>query len=358
MHSGQSTTGNAGSGQRPFGTQAWVATLKEYGALLRRAMAEFLPKQATRPYLDELLSDYPLRGGKMMRGSLCIATARAFGGKTEEALPTAVSIELLHNAFLIHDDIQDGSDERRGQPTLHQLHGVPLAMNAAETLSLLGLRPLKENVGRLGPEVAGEILAESERMAWESAEGQALELGWRRDNRLDLSDEDYLTMVLKKTCWLATIHPSRAGALIATRGKVELEPFFRFGFFMGAAFQIQDDVLNLTADASYGKERDGDLWEGKRTLMLNHAYRKASTVERRKMEQILGLPREGRSDREVAWLRERIVRSDSIEYALAMARGLAGAALYEFDGIFGKLPESRDKRFIRGLVTWVLRRGK
>jgi len=196
--------------------------LEEYGNVTRKALRRYLPRTGNRPYLDELIADYPGRGGKMMRSSLCIATARAFGARTEDALSTAVAIELLHNALLIHDDIEDGSDERRGRPTLHQIHGVPLAVNAGDTLSLLSLQPLKDNVRRLGTRLAMRVIEETEHMAWESAEGQALELGWRRDNRFDLTDADYLTMILKKTCWLGTIHPTRAGALIGTRGHADL----------------------------------------------------------------------------------------------------------------------------------------
>src|SRR5205085_12243514 len=104
-----------------------------------------------------------------------------------------------------------------------------------------------------------------------------IELGWRRDVALDLGDGDYLAMVLKKTCWYTTIFPSRAGALIGTRTEDGLDRFIRFGFFLGAAFQIQDDVLNLIGDeARYGKEIDGDIREGKRTLMLLHLLRESS----------------------------------------------------------------------------------
>jgi len=99
--------------------------LQEYGTITRTALKDYLPSREPRRYLYDLLADYPLRGGKMMRPSLCIATARAFGARLDEALLTAVSIELLHNALLIHDDIQDGSEERRGRPTLHVLHGSP-----------------------------------------------------------------------------------------------------------------------------------------------------------------------------------------------------------------------------------------
>ncbi len=330
--------------------------LEEYGELTRRMLRRYLPGKAIRPYLDDLIADYPMRGGKMMRSSLCIATARAFGADPEDALLTAVAIELLHNALLIHDDIEDGSDERRGRPTLHHLHGVPLAVNAGDTLTLLSFQPLRDNVKRLGPRLAMQILEEAEHMAWESAEGQALELGWCRDNRMDVEDADYLTMILKKTCWLATIYPSRAGALIGSRGRAELDPFFRFGFFFGAAFQIQDDVLNLVGDARYGKELNGDLREGKRTLMLMHAWRHAGAADRERLRQVLALPRAERSDAHVDWMLALMEASGSVAYAVAMARGLAGAALREFEGIFGELPPSRDRDFIGGLVTWVLER--
>src|SRR5216684_8172519 len=121
------------------------AILHEYGGLTRTALKQYLPEREPRRYLYDLLSDYPQRGGKMMRPSLCIATARLFGAPIEQAIRTAVAIELLHNALLIHDDIEDGSEERRGRPTLHKLHGVPLALHAGDTLTLMSLRPLIEN---------------------------------------------------------------------------------------------------------------------------------------------------------------------------------------------------------------------
>src|SRR5258708_16725081 len=170
----------------------------------------------------------------MMRPALCIASACAFGARIEEAVRSAVAIELMHNALLVHDDIEDASEERRGTPTLHALHGVPLALNAGDAMGLLSLRPLKDNLHRLGPATALRIFEETERMAWESAEGQALELGWQRDNRVDLEDEDYLGMALQKTCWLAAIYPMRVGCLIGARGRMPLDPLIRLGFFFGA----------------------------------------------------------------------------------------------------------------------------
>jgi geranylgeranyl diphosphate synthase type II len=344
--------------QRFSGTDAHLvkAVLDEYGELTRQSVQEYLPREEPGSYLYELLADYPRRGGKMMRSSLCIAMARVTGASIDDAIASAASIELMHNALLVHDDIEDASDERRGTPTLHALHGVPLALNAGDAMGLLSLRPLKDNFHRLGLATALRIFEETERMAWESAEGQALELGWTRDNRLDLTDEDYLRMVMKKTCWLAAVHPLRVGCLIGARGQLPLDPLVPLGFFFGAAFQIQDDMLNLEAGASYGKEINGDLLEGKRTLMIIHALRHAGSAQRRALVAFLEQPRAARSAQQVTRIRALLEKTGALAHARTVARALAGAALFEFDKYFADFPESRDLRFMRSLVTWVLDR--
>jgi geranylgeranyl diphosphate synthase type II len=334
-----------------------VATLAEYGELTRAALGEYLRPREPRRHLWDLVADYPQRGGRMLRPSLCIATARAFGASGEDAVNSAVALELLHNAFLVHDDVEDESDERRGRPTLHALHGVPLAVNVGDALTLLGLRALIDNRVRLGPRLTMLILEEAERMARETVEGQAIELGWRHDNAVDVDDADYLRMVLKKTCWYTTIWPSRVGALIGTRSAHDLDRFIRFGFFLGAAFQIQDDLLNLLGDpARYGKEIGGDVWEGKRTVMLIHLLRASDAQERDRIAACLARPRAARSPDDVRWIRDRMDARGSIDYGRRMAHALAGAALHECEAIYGGLPDGRDKRFIDGLVTWVLER--
>jgi geranylgeranyl diphosphate synthase type II len=336
--------------------QLIASVFAEYGELTRRHLPAYLPTGEPGSYLYDLIGDYPRRGGKMLRPTLCLAAARAFGARVEDAVASAVSIELLHNALLIHDDIEDGSMERRGTPTLHELHGIPLALNAGDALGLLSMAPLSDNIGRLGVTLALRIFEEAQRMAQETTEGQALELGWCRHNRSDLTDQDYLTMVLKKTCWLTTIHPLRVGCLIGTGDNRWLDPLRRLGFFFGAAFQIQDDILNLDRDAAYGKELNGDLLEGKRTLMIIHAMREAKPKERARITRILAKPRRLRSGRDVAWMRDLIGRTGGLTHARQVAHGLAGAALFEFDQIFGELPAGRDARFIRSMITWVIER--
>lgn len=332
-------------------------TLEEYGALTRVVLRDYLNAGEPRRYLYDLVSDYPERGGRALRASLCIAAARAFGADARQALGPAVALEMMHNAFLIHDDVEDESDERRGQPTLHTLYGTALAINVGDALALLSLRPLIDNQGLLGPRMTLRVLEETERMARESVEGQAIELGWRRDNATDLESEDYLFMIMKKTCWYTTIFPVRVGALIGTGGRIDLDHVVRFCFFLGAAFQIQDDVLNLVGDSKkYGKEIGGDLWEGKRTLILIHTLRRATLSERHRIRNLLGTPRQAKDEREVRWLQGLVDRHGSVEYARRTAHGLAGAALHEAEALLSGLPQSRDRDFLAALPRWVLER--
>jgi geranylgeranyl diphosphate synthase type II len=333
------------------------ALLEEYGAATRAMLDKYLAPRAPERHLYELVADYPRRGGRMLRPSLCIATARAFGAELGDAVHVAAALELLHNAFLVHDDVEDESETRRGRPTMHALHGVPIAVNVGDALALLGLRVLMDGRTRLGPRLTMEVLAEAERMARESIEGQAIELGWRRDNVTDLATDDYLQMVLKKTCWYTTIFPMRVGALIGARGEAPLDGFVRFGFFLGAAFQIQDDLLNLEGDpVRYGKELGGDLHEGKRTLMLIHVLAAASPSERARLETFLAAPRESRSNAEVRWLRSCMDAHGALEHARQTAHALAGAASHECEALYAEIPDSADRRFVAALPAWVLAR--
>ena len=273
---------------------------------------------------------------------------------------TAVSIELMHNAMLIHDDIEDESEQRRGRPTLHVDRRRPdRDQRRRHALAAVACARCSTTGACSGTELSLRILEETERMARESAEGQALELGWRRDNVTDVAEADYLEMVLKKTCWLATIYPSRVGALIGTRGAVDLDRFIRFGFFLGAAFQIQDDLLNLVGDA------DALRQGARRRHLRGQAHADAdppvragdASASAARLRALLGQPRAERTRRRRALGARAHGRATAASSTRARSRtGLAGAARHEFTLLFGGLPDSRDKRFIEALPTWVIER--
>jgi geranylgeranyl diphosphate synthase, type II len=331
------------------------ATLANYASLTGEAMDRYLRAAEPSTYLYELVGEYPRRGGKRLRPALLLATCLAYGGSIRDGLDVAVAVEMLHNAFLIHDDLQDGSERRRGHPTLHAMHGVPLAVNAGDALATLALRPLQAP-GALGSRVARQVLDEVIAMILKTTEGQALELGWRRDNVVDLGPDDYLELVAKKTCWYTTVAPLRLGALIGSRGMAFLGPLSRFGFCLGAAFQIRDDLLSLADDGRHGKDALGDLREGKRTLMLIHLLADASPADREWLVDFLGRTEAEGGARDVGRVRRLMTRHGSLEFADDYANGLAEAAVEAFDEAFADVRPSAHLDFIRNLAPYVVSR--
>jgi geranylgeranyl diphosphate synthase type II len=338
-------------------TQYVVTALEGYKAVTMEKLMAVLPDREPRRYLYDLVPLYPQRSGKGFRPGLCLATCRAFGGSVRSALPSAAALELFHNAFLVHDDIEDGSENRRGKPTLAAEFGLPIAVNVGDAMNVLSIRPLMENLETLGPTLTWRVFGEIEHMVRQSVEGQAMELGWVQENVCDLTDDDYLRMTLKKTCWYTCVHPCRIGALIGSGGSVDLDRFNHFGYYMGAAFQIQDDLLNLVGDESkYGKEIGGDIWEGKRTLVLIHTLNHCTPSQKKRLRLFLGTPRLERSLEDVAWVYELMGRYQSMQYARACARHLAHAALDEFQVAYGDLSDTPDKAFIHNIVLYMIER--
>lgn len=331
--------------------------LQEYGEYTLSGINQFIPDKEPKAYLYDLMHDYPNRGGKGFRPGLCIATCKTFGGKQEDAKLSAITLELLHNAFLIHDDVEDESYNRRNKPSMHQMTGKAIAINVGDAMNALGLYPLFQNKFRLGEKLSEKIFLEVQHLVTESTEGQALELGWRLDNRIDLNEADYFRMILKKTCWYTCMHPIRIGAIIGTKGYVKPEKFDRLGFFMGAAFQIQDDILNLIADEQqYGKEIGGDIIEGKRTLMLIHLMENANNKELSFIKSFLSQPIPQRRNDEAAKVFQLMQKYKSIDHAKETSKYLAGAALKEFYTHFAQLPDSKDKSFLESIILYMIDR--
>jgi geranylgeranyl diphosphate synthase type II len=332
--------------------------LREYGAFTLKGIQHFIPNKEPKKYLYDLTLDYPSRGGKGFRPGLCIATCKAFGGSAELALNSAVSLELLHNAFLIHDDVEDESQFRRNKPTLHQDTNNAIAVNVGDALLALALAPLLQNRKLIGPRLTADILLEIQHLVTESVEGQAIELGWRKENNCSLTDSDYFRMILKKTCWYTCIHPIRIGALIGGHNQINPDRFNRLGYFMGVAFQIQDDVLNLIGDEEkYGKEIGGDILEGKRTLMLIHLFQHGSPEELTFIQQFLSLPIRERQPEQAQQIMQWMHHYESIQHAKQVSKYMAGAALKEFYSLFSTLPNSEDKQLLESIILYMIERG-
>ena len=340
------------------GPEGFHGRLAWYSNLVAETLHTGIPDREPSRHLYDPIRGFIARSGKGLRPALCLATTRALGGRTEDALPAAAGIEMLHNAFLVHDDIEDESDTRRGVPTLHRRIGIPLAVNAGDAMNALAMGLFRRMAASNAPHLLPRLLDEVDHMLLESLEGQALELGWMRDNNLDVCPEDYMRLVLKKTAWYSFIHPLRIGALVANPDDGALDRFDRFGFFLGLAFQISDDVLNLRGQlARYGKEIDGDLWEGKRTLILSHALAKVNGPDRAWIAGFLSRSRQRRLPREVYRLHELLETTGSIDWAVEIARAFSQVAVEQFDTqAFAGVAEGADLAWLRSCVAYMVQR--
>jgi geranylgeranyl diphosphate synthase, type II len=349
------TTTNAAA---PSAPSAINKALERWRDLVLKKLLEYLPLGSPID-LYGLLPSYPIRGGKGLRPVLCLTTCAALGGDPDRALSSAIAIELFHNAFLIHDDIQDQSELRRGRPAMAAEHGVAIALNVGNAMNLIGMQRLMEERWTLGSDLAWRLMQETELMMRHSLEGQATELRWIKENVCDLEPNDYYRMCLKKTSWYTCIYPCRLGALIARQGDIATEHIDRYGWYLGAAFQIQDDILNLTGDPTvYGKEICGDLWEGKRTLMVIYLLDKLKGNERSRLIDFLGQERQERCSEDVAWVLQRMVDIGCIEHAQEDARQLSAAARREAQVVFQESPHSDELDFLLALPSYVIARDR
>jgi geranylgeranyl diphosphate synthase, type II len=334
--------------------------LKETKAKIDAYILDFLPQDSERAevrQLYEMMLDYPQRAGKMLRPAFCLLICEAFGGDPQEACNTAASLELLQNWLLIHDDIEDGSDLRRGEPCLHQKHGIPMAINVGDALHCKMWEMLHRNADLLGYELAFKILSEFTHLSNQVVEGQHIELSWVRDNRWDLTEQDYWTMCALKTASYTCVTPFRLGAIIARATEAEIDRFIDIGVDLGVAFQIQDDVLNLTGEeGTYGKEIGGDISEGKRTLVLIHLFNSCTQLEAQRVIEIMDKLREEKGEDEIREVLDLMKKYDSIQYAQQRSRELVEKACERFNRDFAHLPDSRAKEIFLHLIRFVIER--
>ncbi len=216
----------------------------------------------------------PIRGtrptGKRIRPVFCLLSCEACGGDWQRALPAAAAVELIHNFSLIHDDIEDGDATRRGRPTLWALWGMPQALNAGDTLFALAYRALFRLEERgVPPEtviVAFQVLNQA---CIRLTEGQFLDLRFER--RDDVSVDDYLAMAARKTAELIAAS-CELGAIVAGAPPDLRQSLRRFGYHVGVAFQMQDDILGIWGDPEVtGKPVGSDVQRGKKTFPVLYA---------------------------------------------------------------------------------------
>jgi len=324
-----------------------------------KLILDFLPKRDEMNEIQnfyDMMRDYPSRPGKGLRSSLCILTCETFGGERKKAIRTAAALEVFQNWILIHDDIEDSSEMRRGEPVLHRKYGMPMAINIGDALHAKMWDVLMNNQKILGQSKTFELVNEFLRMINETTEGQHIELSWVKDKRWTQTEEDYYRMVNKKTSWYTCISPIRLGAIIADVEKSNLDALIPFGSILGTAFQIQDDILNLRGDEKkYGKEQCGDIMEGKRTLMLIHLLNKSNPKDNGKILKIMNKSRSKRTPSEVNEILKFMDKYGTIDYAKTKAKKYALEAKKRFNKIFLTKPSTHSKT-LEELIDFMVQR--
>lgn len=309
-------------------------------------MQVVLLKEDQRVY--GLLSPFIKRGGKRIRPLLCLLSCSVCNSDPKIALYPSLIIELFHNFTLIHDDIEDDSLFRRGEPTLHISHGLAMALNSGDALYTLLLRELiyLKVKDRDLPALQKLYLDAFKRVV----DGQGIEISWIRDGRFDITEEEYLHMINGKTSALMGLS-CQAGSFLAGADIKTQNSLREFGEKIGLAFQIQDDVLNLVGDfEKYKKEIGGDISEGKRTLIVVHFFKHATHLERDRLVKILSSKSK---DKKVILEAIMLLKKyGSIDYAKDYSKTLVEDA----KSIILKLEKSKDRDLLLDIANYVLDR--
>lgn len=234
--------------------------------------------------LRAAMKHYPLAGGKRMRPMLAYLVADAISGNGPLTVPFGAGLELLHNFTLVHDDIMDRADKRRGTVAVHKKFDVPTAIIAGDALFALGIEEICKLV--VDDVLLRIILNDTAVAVREVAEGQQMDMEFEKRN--DVQVREYLSMIDKKTARLY-FTAARVGAIIARGTLEQIKAMGDCGYLMGVGFQIWDDILDLEGEEQKtGKPVGGDIREGKRTLMAVYAMNQLKGEERKTFLSILG----------------------------------------------------------------------
>ena len=283
-------------------------------------------------------------GGKMLRPALTLITAEAVGGNRESALKSAAAIELIHTFSLIHDDIMDQDDMRRGMPSVHKVWGEDVAILAGDTLFSKAFEIIIGSEGTSSDQ-NNKALATVADACVKICEGQASDMGF--EERFDVSEDEYMEMIFKKTGALIAA-ATKVGAIMGGASEEVIDAMYEYGRLIGLAFQIQDDYLDIAADEeTLGKPIGSDIGKGKMTII---AIKGLASVDDGRLLEILKA--ENNSQDEIDEAVEILTNCGAIEYA----RNLAQESVVKAKEVLEILGDSSSKQILVDIADFVLER--
>ncbi|MES2780957.1 MAG: polyprenyl synthetase family protein [Bacteroidota bacterium] len=257
-----------------------MKTYKDFYTLIEQRIASLSFDGNPRELYDPLAYMLSL-GGKRLRPVLVMMANDLFDGNPEEAIPAALAAEVFHNFSLVHDDIMDKADIRRGKPTVHKKWNETVGILSGDLMMIKAIQLLCETkTTRLK-----ELLEVFNATAIEVCEGQQIDMNF--ETRTDVSVDEYIHMITLKTAVLLG-GSLKLGALVANASAENANHLYDFGKNIGIAFQIQDDLLDSFGEGEkVGKKIGGDIASNKKTLLLIKAFENADTLTRQEIEQLM-----------------------------------------------------------------------
>lgn len=289
-------------------------------------------------------------GGKRLRPYLAVKSCEVVGGLEADVLPVAAALELLHSFTLIHDDIMDQDEKRRGVSTVHALWGIPLAISAGDLLFAKVYEAVlcHTNFKRVPQERILRALTIITKATIAICEGQAMDVLFEK--RKKISEGDYMKMISGKTSALFKAS-AQCGGIIGGGTSVQIQHLGNFAHYAGLAFQMVDDALGLIGDErTLGKPVGSDIREGKRTMIMVHALEHSDLEQKKIILSTLGNKRA--SADEIKRVIEIVSSLGSIDYVMKKA----GAYVKKAKGELEVFPKSPAKKSLMSLVDFFVGR--
>lgn len=303
-------------------------SIKSYGKKIDNLLKETIPPDKD-DYLSGPIWHHLRTGGKRIRPAICIITCEELGGNPDEALYFAVAIEILHNMFLMHDDIEDGDTMRRDQPTVWVKYGTANAINAGDYLLARAYQCILTSP--LPSETKMKLLEIFTLTYERTVEGQALDINAR--GAKDFTKKKYMDMVELKTAYYLACGMV-GGAVISGNADGTVDKIWELGKRMGPAFQIKDDLIDLTIGKGRGGVIGSDIKEGKSSFLYAHTYEVANEEDKRDLTEIMLKEREDTNEDDVKKAMDIYEKYDALKYAQEYADNL----IRQTDSIINDIP--------------------
>ena len=335
-------------------SENWKSVLHEKAQRINTALDQALDIAKENPNLREALRHIPMAGGKRLRPALAMWFAEAIHEDLEEgfraaerAIPFGTGVELIHNFTLLHDDLMDRDDLRRGVETVHQKFGDTMAINAGDILFARAIEVMTDT--KAPPDIIRTLVLNTGRAVRHVGEGQEWDMEFEGSS--EVTEDVYLRMIEYKTAMLFRL-ATEGGALVGGGNPEQVHAAAEYGNFVGLAFQVWDDYLDATASESHlGKPVGSDIRNGKCTLLIVHALTEGLDEEgRKKLQSVLGNSSAGRE--EIQAVIDLVREGGTLDYAKEKAESYVLQAEVMLDSF----PPTPTREILREVAHYIVQR--